>query len=88
MQLTQLAGLGIVVIGGLLAVLLRSDSSDGMSNTMTQLLAGVVVGLLGAVVILIWTTDLVPDNVEWVGTVILAIGAVALLVAVRIRTGR
>ena len=85
MQLAQFTGLGLVIVGGLLALLLRSSSDGGGRNAAVQSLAGVVIGLLGASAILVWTTDLVPDNVEWVGAVVVAMVAVLLIVAVRMR---
>jgi hypothetical protein len=85
MQLAQFAGIGALVVGGLVALLLRSDTTGWAGRTMVQVLAGVVIGLLGAFGILIWTTDLVPDNIEWVGIMGTALIAVALAVAVRLR---
>jgi high-affinity Fe2+/Pb2+ permease len=87
MQLAQFTGLGLVVVGGLLAMLLRSGSTSGPRNAMVQSVAGVVIGLLGAFAILVWTTDLVPDDIEWVGAVVVAVVAVLLIVAVRMRGG-
>jgi hypothetical protein len=86
MQLAQFTGLGLVVVGGLLAMLLRSSASDGARGPMVQMLAGVVIGLLGAFAILIWTTDLVPDDVEWLGAVAVGIVALAFVVALRLRS--
>lgn len=85
MQLAQFTGLGLIVVGGLLALLLRSSSYGEARNAAVQSLAGVVIGLLGALAILVWTTDLVPDDIEWVGTGAVAVSVVALLVIVAVR---
>jgi hypothetical protein len=85
MQLAQFAGIGALVVGGLVVVLLRSDTTGWARRTMLQMLAGVVIGLLGAFAILIWTTDLVPDNFEWVGLVGAIVIAVALVGVLRLR---
>lgn len=86
MQLAQFTGLGLVVVGGLLAVLLRSTGAGGTANAMGQALAGVVIGLLGAFAILMWTTDLVPDNIEWVGAVVVAAAGVILVLTIWVRS--
>jgi hypothetical protein len=85
MQLAQFAGIGILVVGGLLVVLLRSDTTGWAGRTMVQTLAGVVIGLLGAFAILVWTTDLVPDNIEWVGVAGAVVVGVVVAVALRLR---
>jgi hypothetical protein len=85
MQLAQFAGIGVLVVGGLVAMLLRSDTTGWARRTLVQMLAGVVIGLLGAFAILIWTTDLVPDNIEWVGLVATIVVAAALALALRLR---
>ena len=85
MQLAQFAGIGALVLGGLVAILLRSDTTGWARRTMVQMLAGVVIGLLGAFAILIWTTDLVPDNIEWIGIAVTVVIAVALALALRLR---
>lgn len=87
MQLAQFTGLGLVVVGGLLAFLLRDRATRGASNALAQMLAGVVIGLLGALAILMWTADLVPDDLEWIGAVMVALAAAILVVVVRLRTG-
>jgi hypothetical protein len=85
MQLAQFAGIGALVVGGLVAMLVRSDTTGWARRTLVQMLAGVVIGLLGAFAILIWTTDLVPDNIEWVGLVATIVVAAALALALRLR---
>jgi len=87
MQLAQFTGLGLVVVGGLLAFLLRDGATRGASNAFAQTLAGVVIGLLGALAILMWTTDLIPDDVEWIGAIAVAVAAAVLVIVVRFRTG-
>jgi peptidoglycan/LPS O-acetylase OafA/YrhL len=87
MQLAQFTGLGLVVVGGLLAFLLRDRATRGASNALAQTLAGVVIGLLGALAILTWTTDLIPDDVEVIGAVVVALAAAVMVVVLRLRTG-
>jgi len=86
MQIAQFTGLGLVVVGGLLAFLLRDGAARGASNALAQTLAGVVIGLLGALAILMWTTDLIPDDLEWIGAVAVALAATVLVIVVRLRT--
>lgn len=87
MQLAQFTGLGLVVVGGLLVFLLRDGATRGATNAVAQTLAGVVIGLLGALAILMWTTDLIPDDVEWIGAAAVALAATILVIVVRVRTG-
>lgn len=85
MQLAQFTGLGLVVVGGLVAFLLRDGAARGATSALAQTLAGVVIGLLGALAILMWTTDLVPDDMEWIGAAVVLVAASALVVVVKVR---
>jgi hypothetical protein len=44
-----------------------------------QVLIGLCVGLLAAFVVMSFETDLVPDDIEWIGTVGLAVVVAALI---------
>lgn len=78
MNAVELLVLVLLVASALAVVGVRARGPAGHLPSV-QALIGLLVGLVAAFVVLSFETDLVPDDVEWVGTVGLAVVVAALI---------
>lgn len=88
MQIAGITSLGLLIAGGVLAVLLRSRGGGNGRGMLAQSLAGITIGLAAALTVLILLTDLVPDQMEWIAAAAMFVVAVAIGTAVRLRYTR
>lgn len=80
MNSIELFVLVLLVIGALAVVGVRARGS-GRYLPSVQVLIGLSMGVLAAFVVLSFETDIVPDDIEWIGTVGLAAVIAGLILA-------
>lgn len=79
MNSVELLILVLLVVAALTIIGVRARGPAGHLPSV-QVLIGLCVGLLAAFVVMSFQTDLIPDDIEWVGTIGLALVVGALIV--------
>jgi tetrahydromethanopterin S-methyltransferase subunit C len=85
MQELFVVGSSVAILAGISFAIMRRPSLGWQGGVPSRAMLGLVAGLLGALIVVIPRTDLVPDNIEPDLWLIVIVGVSALILVILYR---